>query len=189
MIGMKDNLENALWSLARKSERGGFSLTETADGLRSRSFSWVGWVMSAAGAALLTYVLTQAPAGAGKRWVPLVVGAAFVLTGTVFALSRHVLEINWSDRSWREQHQFLFWTTRAKQGTFDDFRGVVLSRFRRPLLTVPSCFWLVSLDFQDSPAFYDLFWSYNEQKARDRFQHLARKLGLPSIDRTREQPE
>lgn len=135
------------------------------------------------GALLLIYASSQVSFTA--NWVPWIVGGSFLLTGIVYALSRHSLELNCLERTWCEKRQFLGWTIAQKQGRFSDFRGLVLSKFRRSSLTYPPRFWVVSLEFRDKLDFYDLFWSFNEEKARSRMQELASRMGVEG----REQPQ
>lgn len=182
---MKESAENVLWALARKSARGPrYPLRETAHGLVTRTFAWVGWVLVAFGLLLLASVFSAFLPRARATWLPLALGGGFVLAGLLLALSRYSLEINWLTRTWREEQRFLGWVTTTKQGTLDDFAGLVLAKFRAPALQQPSQFWVISLDFKEQPAFYDLYVTYHEQQAREKLQYLAQRLKLPALDQT-----
>lgn len=184
---MNESLENALWNLSRKSARGTrYWLKETPEGLVSRPLRWLGGVMVGLGAALLAFLMWQGPIRLERHWVPLLVGGAFVLTGALQVLSRQSLEINWRTRTWREQRSFFVWSKIVREGTFAECEGIVLTRFRTGLLTIPSHFWVVTMELRGTPIFYDLFCFYREERARTRFEYLTAKTGLRAIDRTRE---
>lgn len=179
---MPGHYEAILWSLAKHTARGPrYVFRQTPDGLMARSRVWPAALLLPLGMLLVAYA--SANPGRANVWVPLAVGAAMIATGLLFVSVCEVFRLNSLERSWRRTRHVLFWQTSDLSGSFDDFEAIVLSEQRRPSGTWPDRFWVIALEFRNSPAFVDLFVVNSRPAAQARLQELGEHLGLPTRDR------
>jgi hypothetical protein len=120
------------------------------------------------------------------RWMYLFMAIfpAFGLLGTFWRLE---IRLDLLTRRYHLRRGFWPWVS-DRQGSLDELRGVVLSKNwrRRSSKNRSSEYivWSVALDFHEDGKPISVFASRREEEARQRLEHLARKLGLPAIDRT-----